>query len=125
MRNDPGNDTKLIVNLILESAMFKAIIEVYFELLVTKFYTQISCSCHSKFLKIISILMLRNSHYCVCLHNLSRVNQNVLASYMSHKLRTRIMTQLNFVQRLQIANQKGYLSKHYLTPLRVRRTNVL
>ena len=48
------------------------------------------------------------SHYCVCLHKFSRVNQNVLVSYMSHKLRTKIMAQLNFVQRLQIANQKGY-----------------
>ena len=59
MRNDPGNDTKKIVNLILENAMPKAIIEVYFELLVTNFYAQISCSCHSKFVKIISILMHR------------------------------------------------------------------
>ena len=31
-----------IVNLILENAMSKAIIEVYFELLVTNFYAQIS-----------------------------------------------------------------------------------
>ena len=59
VRNDPGNDTKKIVNLILENAMPKAIIEVYFELLVTNFYAQISCSCHSKFVKIISILMHR------------------------------------------------------------------
>ena len=59
VRNDPGNNTKKIVNLILENAMPKAIIEVYFELLVTIFYAQISCSCHSKFMKIISILMLR------------------------------------------------------------------
>ena len=44
----------------------------------------------------------------VCLHKFSRVNQNVLVSYMSNKLRTKIMAQLNFVQRLQIANQKGY-----------------
>ena len=57
MRNDPGNDTKKIVNLILENAMPKAITEVYFELLVTNFYAQISCSCHSKFVKMISILM--------------------------------------------------------------------
>ena len=59
VRNDPGNSTKKIVNLILENAMLKAIIEVYFELLVTNFYAQISCSCHSKFVKIISILMHR------------------------------------------------------------------
>ena len=39
--------------------MPKAIIEVYFEPLVTNFYAQISCSCHSKFMKIISILMHR------------------------------------------------------------------
>ena len=61
MRNDPGNDTKKIVNLILENAMPKAIIEVYFELLVTNFYAQISCSCHSKSVKIISILMHRKA----------------------------------------------------------------
>ena len=48
------------------------------------------------------------SHYCVCLHKVSCVNQNVLVSYMFHKLRTKIMAQLNFVQQLQIANQKGY-----------------
>ena len=59
VRNDPGNNTKKIVNLILENAMPKAIIEVYFELLVTNFYAQISCSCHSKFVKIISILKHR------------------------------------------------------------------
>ena len=59
MRNNPGNDIKKVVNLILENAMPKAIIEVYFELLVANFYAQISCSCHSKFEKIISILMLR------------------------------------------------------------------
>ena len=48
------------------------------------------------------------SHYCVCLHKFPRVNQIVLVSYMSHKLRTKTMAQLNFVQQLQIANQKGY-----------------
>ena len=57
VRNNPGNNTIKIVNLILENGMPKAIIEVYFELLVTNFYAQISCSCHSKFAKIISILM--------------------------------------------------------------------
>ena len=56
VRNEPGNNTSKIVNLILENAMPKAIIEVYFELLVTNFYAQISCSFHSKFVKIISIL---------------------------------------------------------------------
>ena len=50
---------KKVVNLILENPMPKAITEVYFELLVTNFYAQISCSCHSKFAKIISILMHR------------------------------------------------------------------
>ena len=59
VRNDPGNKTKEIVNLILENAMSKAITEVYFELLVTHFYPQISCSCHSKFVKITPILMHR------------------------------------------------------------------
>ena len=53
VRNDPGNDTKKIVTLILENVMPKAIIEVYFELLATNFYAQISCSCHSEFVKII------------------------------------------------------------------------
>ena len=48
-----------IGNLILENAMPKTIIEVYFELLVTNFYPQISCSCHSKFEKTIPILMHR------------------------------------------------------------------
>ena len=57
VQNDPRNSTKKIVNLILENVMPKAIIEVYFELLVTNFYAQISCSFHSKFVKIISILM--------------------------------------------------------------------
>ena len=39
--------------------MPKAVIEVYFKLLVTNFYAQISCSCHSKFVKIIFILVHR------------------------------------------------------------------
>ena len=97
VRNDPGTKTKKIVNLILENAMPKAITEVYFELLVTNFYAQISCSRHSKY-----------SQCCVCLHKFSCINQNVLVSYMSRKLRAKIMAQLNFVQRLQIANQKRY-----------------
>ena len=46
-------------NLILENATPKAITEVYFELLVTNFNTQISCSRHSKFVQIIPILMRR------------------------------------------------------------------
>ena len=37
--------------------MPKAITEVYFELLETNFHVQISCSCHSKFMKITPILM--------------------------------------------------------------------
>ena len=59
VRNDPRNNTKKIVNLILKNSMSNAIIENYFELLLTNFYAQISCSCHSKFVKIISILMNR------------------------------------------------------------------
>ena len=59
VRNDPGNKTKKIVNLILENASPRAINKVYFELLVTNFYAQISCSRHSKFVKIIPILMHR------------------------------------------------------------------
>ena len=101
--NDPGNNTK---KLKLDSAMPKAIIEVYFEPLVTNFYAQISCSCHSKFMKIISILMHRIAITVFSLHKFSRVNLNVLFSYMSHELWTKIMAQLNFVQRLQISNQK-------------------
>ena len=57
VRNDPANKTKKIVNLILENAMPQAVTEVYFELFVTNFYAQISCSRHSKFVKIIPILM--------------------------------------------------------------------
>ena len=85
--------------------MRKAIIEVYFELLVTNFsdFLQLSFKICENYLHPHASC----SHYCVCLHNISRVNQNVLVSYMSHKLRTKIMAQLNFVQRLQIANQKG------------------
>ena len=37
VRNDPGNNTKKIVNLILENALPKAIIEVYFELSTLRF----------------------------------------------------------------------------------------
>ena len=55
----PRKQEKKIVNLILENAMPKAITEVYFELLVTNFYAQISCNCHSKFVKIRPILMNR------------------------------------------------------------------
>ena len=102
-RNDPGNNTKKFVNLILENPMLNAITEVYFELLVTNFYAHISCSCHSKFVKIISILMHRIA-ITVCLHKLSLANQNVFVSYKSHKLRTKITAQLNFAQLLQIAN---------------------
>ena len=40
-----------------ENAMLKAVIEVYSELLVTNCYSQISCSRHSKFVKIIPILI--------------------------------------------------------------------
>ena len=83
--------------------MLNAITEVYFELLVTNFYAHISRSCHSKFVKIISILMHRIA-ITVCLHKLSLANQNVFVSYKSHKLRTKITAQLNFAQLLQIAN---------------------
>ena len=107
MRNDPGNDTKKIVNLILENAMSKAIIEVYFELLAAIFYAQISCSCHSKFVKIISILM-----HLIAITVFVYINfpssTKMFWLNISHKLRTKIMAKLNFVQRLQIANQKGY-----------------
>ena len=57
VRNDTGNNAKKIVNLILENAMPKAIIEVYFELLVTNFYAQISCSCHSEFVKTLTVFV--------------------------------------------------------------------
>ena len=39
--------------------MLKAIVEVYSELSVTNFYAQIFCNRHSKFVKIIRILMHR------------------------------------------------------------------
>ena len=42
-----------------ENAMPKAITEVYFALSATNFYAQTSYSCHSKFVKIISIRMHR------------------------------------------------------------------
>ena len=105
VRNDPGNDPKTIVNLILENAIPKAIIEVYFELLVTNFLQLSFKVCENYFHPDASY-----SHYYVCLHKFSRINQNVLVSYMSHKLTTKIMLQLNCVQRLQIANQIGYFN---------------
>ena len=58
-RKDPGNNTKKFVDLILGNDMPKAIIVVYFEFLLTNFYAQIYCSCHSNFVKIISILIHR------------------------------------------------------------------
>ena len=109
--------------------MPKTIIEVYF---LTNFYTQISCSCHLKFVKIISILMHRIGITVFVYISFPALH----VSYMSHKIRTKIMAQLSFVQRLQIANQKGcfnfdnrrprddFLSKQYLTSLCMRRTNV-
>ena len=66
VRNDPVPRKLYKKNCKLDSGkchaiieVIEAIIEVYFELLVTIFHAQISCSCHSKFVKIISILMLR------------------------------------------------------------------
>ena len=54
--------TKKIVNLNLKNAMLKAIMKVYSELLVTDFYAQISCSVHSKFVKVITTLI----HLSIC-----------------------------------------------------------
>ena len=54
--------TKKIVNLILKNAMLKATIKVYSELLVTDFYAQISCSVHSKFVKVVTTLI----HLYIC-----------------------------------------------------------
>ena len=51
--NRPRKWDKEIVNVILENAIPKAIIKVYFELLVVNFYAQIFCSRHSEFVKII------------------------------------------------------------------------
>ena len=45
------------MNLILENAMPEAMIEVYFDPLVTNFCAQISRSRHPKFVKIIPILI--------------------------------------------------------------------
>ena len=138
--------------MILKNAMLKAVIEVYSELFVTNCYSQISCSRHSKFVKIIPILihstisattqkmrfsikdvfskcdqirwklqiwshlqkksLMENFIFCVmryvCLRKLSCINQIDFVSYMSHKFRAEIMEQLNFVQWLQISNQKEY-----------------
>ena len=98
-RNDPGNNTKKILNLILENSMPKAIISSSRVSLLRFPAVVIQSYFHSHALY---------SHYCICLHNFSRANQNVLVSYMSHKFRTKIIAELNFLQRLQIANQKGY-----------------
>ena len=94
--------------------MPKTIIEVYFELLVTNFYAQISCSCHLKF-----HLHASYSQCCVCLDKFSCVNQNVLVSYMFRKLMAKIIAQLNFVQRLQIENQKYFSLRVIAIPLTI------
>ena len=65
--------------------MPKAIIEVYFELLATNVYGQISCSFYSKFVKIISSLI-----HCI-----------VIIVFVYHKLRAKIMA-----QRTTTANSK-------------------
>ena len=90
--------------------MPKAIIEVYFELLVRNFYAQIFCSCHSKFVKTIFIFMHRIAITVFVYISFSMSIKMALVSYMSHRLRTKRMAQLNFLQGLQIANQKGYSS---------------
>ena len=59
LRNDLENKTNKFVNLILTNAMPKVMIEVYVEVLVTNFYAQISCSRHSKCVKIIPTLSHR------------------------------------------------------------------
>ena len=75
------------------------------------------------------------SQRCVCLHKFSRINRIDLVSYMPCKLMEKVMDQLNFVQQLQITNQKGYspfdtgrpssfLSQQYLTSLCMHHTNV-
>ena len=107
--NDPGNNTKKIVNLILENAMPKAIIEVYFELLV-RFLRSDFLQLLFKVCENYSHHHASSIHYCVCLCKFSRIYQNVFISYMSHQLRTKIMAQLNFVQRLQISNQKSLVT---------------
>ena len=129
VQNDRRNNTKKILNLILENVMLKTIIEVYF---LTNFYAQISCSRHLKFVKIISNLMHRIGITVFVYISFAALH----VSYMSHKIRAKIMAQLSFVQRLQIANQKGcfnfdnrrarddFLSKQYLTSLYMRRANV-
>ena len=104
-----SHDKTAVPNLILENAMPKAIIEVYFELLVR--------FLRSDFLQLLFKVCENYSHphasyihYCVCLRKFSRIYQNVFISYMSHQLRTKIMAQLNFVQRLQISNQKSLVT---------------
>ena len=105
--NDLEYKTKKIVNLILKNAMLKAIIKVYWafgnEFLRSDF---LQCSfkvCENYYHPHASFNLC-----CVCLRTFSSVNQIDLVSYMSHKLRAKVMDQLNFIQRLQIANQEGY-----------------
>ena len=102
----PSKYYRKTVNLILQNVMPKAITEVYFELFVTNSYAQISCSRHSKFVKIVPILMHRIAS-AVFVY-ISFPASTKMFGYMSRKLRTEIMPQLSFVQRLQIANQKRY-----------------
>ena len=73
------------------------IYKVYSELLVTNFYAQISRSRHSKLMKIILILIhCAVSVIDVCLHQFSGLNQIKLVSYMSHKVKAKVMYQFNF-----------------------------
>ena len=122
------------VNFILENTIPKAITEVYFELLVTNFYTQIFCSCHSKFVKIIPIIFMHPVASPVFGY-ISFPASNKMFCKMSWKLRAKIMAQFNFVQWLQVVNQDSYsdfntrrsswfLSQQYLTSLHMRHTNV-
>ena len=105
--NDSGINTKRIVNLILENAMPKAIIEVYFELLVSNFYAQTSCSCHSNFVKIVSILMHHIAITVFVYISFLALNKMIWLVTCSTNSGQKV-AQLNFVQRLQIANQKCY-----------------
>ena len=88
--------------------MLKAIIEVYSELLETNFYTQISCSRHSKFVKILPIFMHLTVSAVFVYLSFPASTKLIWSVTFSPKLRAKVMDQLNFVQQLQIANQKGY-----------------
>ena len=92
--------------MILENPMPKGIIEIYFEFLETNFYAQISCNGHAKFAKIIFILMHRIAIAVFVYISFPTSTKKFCLAVP--QTQDKIMAQLSFVQRLQIANQNGY-----------------